>query len=298
MGRLVREVIASYEARVSSVEQIIEATHEMLEAFRSQREAMRIRLRETLARAASLRRRDFDAMIQGLLDSQEARERTVKETMRDYLAEQKALAATLRETLAGADRIEAVKELLGKMGARRAEREREVKGLLAEYRREQEEMVRALEGLLSNGGSVKVREFRAALRAIQSRCWSRSVLGAGMLLALLALWAGQGVGGETAIWREVAVHGQDLAGQLAQPVSGGSGAVASSTKFGSGLGQGSSCSTFRGSGCGSTRTVFPCRGRSRRSLGMWRPGGARTTSSSWSWFKEARGSWGQSYLSC
>lgn len=44
-------------------------------------------------------------------------------------------------------------------------------------------------------------------------------LGAGMLLAFLALWAVQGVGGEVAIWREIAVHGQDLAGQLAQPVA-------------------------------------------------------------------------------
>lgn len=44
-------------------------------------------------------------------------------------------------------------------------------------------------------------------------------LGVGTLLAFLSLWAGQGVGGETAIWREVAVHGQDLAGQLAQPVA-------------------------------------------------------------------------------
>lgn len=41
----------------------------------------------------------------------------------------------------------------------------------------------------------------------------------GTLLAFLSLWAGQGVGGETAIWREVAVHGQDLASQVAQPVA-------------------------------------------------------------------------------
>jgi len=171
MRRLVREVIASYEARISSVAQIIEATHEMLEAFRSQREAMRARLRETLARAASLRKRDFDAMMQELLDRQGARETVVKETMRDYLAEQRALAAALREALAGAEGIATVKEVLAKMGARGEERERQVKGLLAEYRREQEEMARALEGLLSNGGSVKVKEFRAALMAMQSRRW-------------------------------------------------------------------------------------------------------------------------------
>ena len=44
-------------------------------------------------------------------------------------------------------------------------------------------------------------------------------LGAGTLLAFLALWATQGVGGEVVVWREVAVHGQDLASQLAQPVA-------------------------------------------------------------------------------
>ena len=99
MTHLARELTASYEARVSSVEQIIAGTHEMLETFRSQREAMRTRLREALARAASLRRRDFDTMMEGILARQEARELQIKETMRDYLREQRVLAATLKETL-------------------------------------------------------------------------------------------------------------------------------------------------------------------------------------------------------
>jgi hypothetical protein len=219
-GRLMREVIASYEARVSSVEQIIEATHEMLEAFRGQREAMRTRLRETLARAASLRKRDFEAMMQELLDSQEARERAVKETMRGYLAEQRTLAAALKEALARgeAERVGTVRELLEGIEAGREKREREVKDLLADYQREQEEMTLALGGFLSNGGSVKVKEFKAALKAIQLRRWSRSAL-AGMLLAFLALWAIPGSGEEPVISRELILHGQDLADQLTQPVA-------------------------------------------------------------------------------
>ncbi len=178
MGRLVREVTASYEARASSVEQIIEATHEMLEAFRSQRDAMRIRLRETLAQAASLRRRDFDAMMQGVLSRQEERERAVKETVRSYLQEQRALAASLREALSRgeAEPVERVKALLGGITIRWLEREREVKALLADFQREQEELARALGEHLSNDGPVKVREFKATLRAIQARGWSRSGL--------------------------------------------------------------------------------------------------------------------------
>ena len=190
MVRLARELIASYEARVSSVEHIIEATHEMLEAFRSQREAMRIQLRETLARAASLRRRDFDAMMQGILVGQEERQERIKEAMRGYLSEHKATAQALKEALslrlgrtqaglpvcdaqAGlangeAKRIETVEELLGGIVARRQQREQEVTALLAEFQREQEEIARALGGLLSNGGSLKVKEFKATLRTIQA----------------------------------------------------------------------------------------------------------------------------------
>lgn len=176
MEHLVREVIASYEARVSSVERMIDATHEMLETFRRQREAMRAQLGETLARAASLRKRDFDAMMQELLGRQEARENAVKATMREYLTEQMALATALRDALAGAERIGTIKGLLEKMAARREAREREVTALLAEFQREQEELVGVLRGLLSNGGSVKVKEVKATLRAIQSRCWSGSDL--------------------------------------------------------------------------------------------------------------------------
>ena len=180
MGRLARELIASYEARVSSVEHIIEATHEMLEAFRSQREAMRIQLRETLARAASLRRRDFDAMMQGILVGQEERQERIKEAMRGYLSGHKATAQALKEALslrlgrtqAGlangkAKRIETVEELLGGIVARRQQREQEVTALLAEFQREQEEIARTLGGLLSNGGSLKVKEFKATLKLIR-----------------------------------------------------------------------------------------------------------------------------------
>ncbi len=41
-----------------------------------------------------------------------------------------------------------------------------MKALLVEFRDEQAQIVRALEGLLSNGGSPKVKEFKAALKLV------------------------------------------------------------------------------------------------------------------------------------
>lgn len=174
MGHLAREIAASYEARVSSVEQIIEATHEMLEAFRGQREAMRTQLRETLARASSLRRRDFDAMMQGILARQEEREKAVKRMVKAYLREQREMAMGLRERLAKSESegIGDFKAMVEDIRARQLERELEIKTLLADFRREEEEVTSALRGLLSNGGSMRVSDFKATLRAIQSRCWA------------------------------------------------------------------------------------------------------------------------------
>jgi hypothetical protein len=60
--------------------------------------------------------------------------------------------------------------------ARRQAREEEVRALLAELQREQEEIARTLEGLLSNGGSPKVKEFKAALKLVRAHhipCVSR-----------------------------------------------------------------------------------------------------------------------------
>lgn len=179
MAGLAREVIASYEAKVTSVGQIIEATHEMLEAFRRQREAMHTQLREALARAASLRRRDFDAMMQAILARQTEREGAVKETIRGYLTEQKTLATALKDALTGgeAEQIEATRGLLERIAARWEAREREVKTLLAEFQGEQTVMVQVMGGLLSNGGPVRVKEFKATLNAIQSQQWSRRAEG-------------------------------------------------------------------------------------------------------------------------
>lgn len=171
MAGVAGEIIASYEARVASVEQINEAAHETLEASRRRRDGMRSQLREALARVASLRKRDFDAMMQGLLIRQEAREQAVREAVREYLAEQRALAAALKEAVAGGvpPRSRDVRALLAQMAATREAREQEVKRLLADFQSEQEKFAQALQHFLSADEGFRVREFKATLETIQAR---------------------------------------------------------------------------------------------------------------------------------
>jgi hypothetical protein len=185
MACLARKIVSSYEARVSSVVQIVEATQEMLETFRHEREEMRTQLRETLARAASLRKRDFDGMIQGVLTRLDAREEVIKQTLRAHLHEQQALASTLKESLSAhlqepparavqtdAERVPSVEAVLGEILTGRQDYERCVRALLAEYRGEQEQLVSAFGALLSNGHAMKVKDFKGTLKRVQAQAAS------------------------------------------------------------------------------------------------------------------------------
>lgn len=168
MEQLAREVVACYETRISSVEQVIAATHETLEMFRDQREELRGRLREALAKTASLRRRDFDAMMRGLLALQERRQERVKGMVRLYLTEQRAAARSLGEALAGREtNMVNVAARLRAFGATQEARASEFRSALAEFRREQERVTSALDQLLSNGPAIRVTDLRATLKTIQ-----------------------------------------------------------------------------------------------------------------------------------
>lgn len=168
MERLAQEVVACYEARISSVEQIIAATHETLDTVRGQREEMRSRLREALAKTASLRKRDFDAMMRGLLSLQEQRQERVKEMVHSYLVAQRTAARSLEEALAGrGTNMVDIAARLRAFGATQEARASELRSALAEFRREQERVTSALGQLLSNGPSIRVMDLKATLKTIQ-----------------------------------------------------------------------------------------------------------------------------------
>jgi len=83
MTHVVEGIISSYEERLQSISFIIDNTQMVLGEFqesmshgKEEKEALHVRLRETLARNESLRKKDFDAMMNTILLSQNDRERS------------------------------------------------------------------------------------------------------------------------------------------------------------------------------------------------------------------------------
>lgn len=178
MWDITQDIIASYEARVAAVGRIMEDTHQMLEDFREEREQLHNGLKEALANRESLRKKDFDAMMDGALLAQKAREKEVKERLRGFLDEQKRMASELREVMAQSQakraqgerlRLDDFKAVFSKIKNEQEEREREVREILDGFRREQEEMAAQMRGLLHKGTSLRIKEVKAMVRDFRVR---------------------------------------------------------------------------------------------------------------------------------
>ena len=67
MRRLAQSIVDSYEVRVKTVSALMKEAAEAIKNFQVEQEKAIARLRDDLARDKSLRKKDFDTMIKGLL---------------------------------------------------------------------------------------------------------------------------------------------------------------------------------------------------------------------------------------
>ncbi|MFC1999639.1 hypothetical protein ACFLXE_02640 [Chloroflexota bacterium] len=163
-------IIDSYEARVKTVGDLMKQTIEALRSLDVEQEARVLQLRDLLARAESLRRTDFDTLTSEIWARRREKENRVARLLALFLDEQGDLAVWLREvvTCDGID-LEEFRWISQALLGRQKEMEGELGRLLRELHIEQEEMDAGLRRLLGKGDRVRVRDFKAMLRAVQLR---------------------------------------------------------------------------------------------------------------------------------
>lgn len=185
MKDLVEDIITSYETRIENIESIFNTTHELLQDFqksfldtKKERERISVKLRENLAKNESLRKKDFDKMMEDILSPQEERERQVRELLNKYITEQKEMVHTLRGNLA------TVKDSLAKGEARRVKefqaftkevlakqeaRKEEVSSKLKEFQKEQQELTERLNEVFTKQKELRIKDFKEMLKEINAR---------------------------------------------------------------------------------------------------------------------------------
>ena len=171
MKKLTKEVVFSYESRISEVGIIIDNTYRILEEFKTKRNEMSNQLKENLAKEGSLRKKDFDSMMVEILSRQDEREKQVKDLLRTFLEEQKEAAQTIKKNLSEGEkvRINDFKKILQDIQARQKGGENEVNMMLKEFQKEHKEMAESLRTLLDKGEAIRANDFKEMIKNIRSR---------------------------------------------------------------------------------------------------------------------------------
>jgi len=190
MEEMVLDLISSYENRICVVEKLVTTadSDESLSELGKETEKLKTTLRETLVNNCSLRRKDFNKLMERMLSDFEKdkkkieeEQQQVRDKVKGYLSEQKELAASLREKLArfatDAEKdslkaaIQEFKTACQDKGEQVFVLLRDFQSRLDVFQREQEEVNHKLQRLVDRGETLRIEDLRQveAAKACQDR---------------------------------------------------------------------------------------------------------------------------------
>ena len=163
MQSVVENILNSYEKRVETVGRVMQGTMALLERLSEEQAEMALQLRDTLAKKESLRKRDFDHLLEDIVLRNLDKEKKVKEeVLENFQKEEDEMVARLRGILTGAEKIKLseFRSLSKEILERLDRREKEAGDVLRSFHIEQEEFAAGLRRLVKKGDRIKIKDFK------------------------------------------------------------------------------------------------------------------------------------------
>ncbi|MDP8214491.1 MAG: hypothetical protein RAO92_00240 [Candidatus Euphemobacter frigidus] len=167
ISKMVGEIVGSYESKVKVVIALMREVNRKLGEYHAEQERMIDNLRERFSRYQSLRRSDFDALMEGIRSHQEERENEVNRMVEDFCRNEEETVAKLKEilTVSSPSVVDDFNVLKEKVLRRPKERERRISRMLRDFHRDREELNIALRMLLEKGPAIRVKDIKAMVKA-------------------------------------------------------------------------------------------------------------------------------------
>lgn len=164
-------ILNSYETRVRVVGEMMKETTAVLKRLSEEQAEMALQLRDTLAKKESLRRRDFDSLLEDIVLRNVDKEKKVNKVLESFGKEQGDVIARLRNILTGNEKIKLsdFRALSKGILERLDRREKEVSDLLRSFHIEQEEVAASLRKLVEKGQEVRTKDFKAMIESLKLR---------------------------------------------------------------------------------------------------------------------------------
>ena len=168
---LANSIIDSYEMRVRTGSTLMNQAYHFLKSFQMELEDMIVRLRDELAKAESLRKKDFDRMIGDIIERRRQREEEAEKSLKLFQEQEEEMISRLRKIILGGNRssLDDIKAIKEDIYRRQKEREKNIIKALKCFQIEQEELRAALKNLLSKGEEVKLKDFRMMLKSLRGQ---------------------------------------------------------------------------------------------------------------------------------
>ena len=171
MRALANSIIDSYQMRVRTVNGLMDQAYNFLESFQMELEDMIVRLRDNLAKAESLRKKDFDRMIKDVIECRNQSELEAKQSLTVFHEEEEGMIDRLRKIVLGGSHsnmqdMAAIKEDISR---RQKDREKNIIKAMKRLQIEQEEFRVALRNLLEKREEVKVKDFKLMIKSLRAQ---------------------------------------------------------------------------------------------------------------------------------
>jgi hypothetical protein len=163
-------LVHGYEQRVNAVIEYMTQAADLLARLGQEQDAMVSQVRGTMAKRRSLRRRDFDRLVWGVVEERRQRLEELPAVIGEFRRTEEAVIARLRGLLDGTvgDVARAWPAIKKEMMSLQRTRERDVSRALKRVHIEQEELCRGFKGLLTKGERVRIADLKRIVREIRA----------------------------------------------------------------------------------------------------------------------------------
>ncbi len=176
-------IVNSYETRIQKIqtafqssEFITESSHSLfdhvhssLNELRKERDFLNTKLCETIAKNGSLRKKDYQIMMSGILASLDEKELEAENQFGIFIAKQKETAQQLKNGLLDikditaqdvGEKIAQIKEQLSQITRLQEERKEEVMKTFEEFQKMHDKMMQYLRNLVDKGDKILIQDIK------------------------------------------------------------------------------------------------------------------------------------------
>jgi len=171
LRELANSIIDAYEMRVSTVSTLMNQAYHFIKDFQVELEDMIVRVRDNLAKAESLRKKDFDRMITDIIERRREKEEEAKQSLKLFQEQEEEMISRLRKIILDGkgSSLEDIKAIKDDISGRQKEREKNIIKALKCFQIEQEGLKTALKNLLSKGEGLKFKDFKIMLKSLKTQ---------------------------------------------------------------------------------------------------------------------------------